>query len=61
MPESVTDRCTKAHEYLFLLTKSARYYFDQAAIAEEATCNRERGTATYAQFHAAATTADYPG
>ena len=49
MPESVTDRCTKAHEYLFLLTKSARYYFDQAAIAEEATCNRERGTATYAQ------------
>jgi DNA modification methylase len=32
MPESVTDRCTKAHEYLFLLTKSARYYFDQDAI-----------------------------
>jgi DNA modification methylase len=29
MPESVTDRCTKAHEYLFLLTKSARYYFNQ--------------------------------
>jgi DNA modification methylase len=34
MPESVTDRCTKAHEYLFLLTKSQRYYFDAAAIAE---------------------------
>jgi DNA modification methylase len=34
MPESVTDRCTKAHEYLFLLTKSERYYFDQSAIAE---------------------------
>jgi len=34
MPESVTDRCTKAHEYLFLLTKSERYYFDQDAIAE---------------------------
>ena len=34
MPESVTDRCTKAHEYLFLLTKSARYYFDQEAILE---------------------------
>lgn len=34
MPESVTDRCTKAHEYLFLLTKSANYYFDSAAIAE---------------------------
>lgn len=36
MPESVTDRCTKAHEYLFLLTKSARYYFDAEAIAEPA-------------------------
>ncbi len=34
MPESVTDRCTKAHEYVFLLSKSARYYFDPAAIAE---------------------------
>ena len=34
MPESVRDRCTKAHEYLFLLTKSPRYYFDAAAIAE---------------------------
>ncbi|RWO90902.1 site-specific DNA-methyltransferase [Mesorhizobium sp.] len=34
MPESVTDRCTKAHEYLFLLSKSPRYYFDAAAIAE---------------------------
>jgi DNA modification methylase len=36
MPESVTDRCTKAHEYIFLLSKSARYYYDAAAIAEEA-------------------------
>ena len=36
MPESVTDRCTKAHEYLFLLSKSERYYFDAAAIAEDA-------------------------
>lgn len=36
MPESVTDRCTKAHEYLFLLSKSERYYFDSAAIAEKA-------------------------
>lgn len=34
MPESVTDRCTKAHEYLFLMSKSERYYFDSAAIAE---------------------------
>jgi DNA modification methylase len=36
MPESVTDRCTKAHEYLFLLSKSGRYYFDQEGIAEPA-------------------------
>lgn len=34
MPESVRDRCTKAHEYLFLLSKSPRYYFDREAIAE---------------------------
>jgi DNA modification methylase len=34
MPESVTDRCTKAHEYLFLLSKSARYHFDAEAISE---------------------------
>lgn len=34
MPESVTDRCTKAHEYVFLLSKSARYCYDATAIAE---------------------------
>ncbi len=34
MPESVRDRCTKAHEYIFLLSKSERYYFDAAAIRE---------------------------
>jgi len=37
MPESVTDRCTKSHEYLFLLSKSARYFYDAAAIAEESS------------------------
>lgn len=37
MPESITDRCTKAHEHLFLLTKSARYYFDAEAIKEPAS------------------------
>jgi DNA modification methylase len=35
MPESVTDRCTKAHEYLFLLSKSERYYYDAEAIKED--------------------------
>jgi DNA modification methylase len=34
MPESVRDRCTKAHEYLFLLSKGQRYYWDATAIAE---------------------------
>jgi DNA modification methylase len=34
MPESVRDRCTKAHEYVFLLSKNERYYFDADAIAE---------------------------
>lgn len=34
MPESVTDRCTKAHEYLFLLSKGPRYHYDADAIAE---------------------------
>jgi DNA modification methylase len=36
MPESVTDRCTKAHEYVFLFSKSERYVFDSDAIAEAA-------------------------
>ncbi len=35
MPESVTDRCTKAHEYIFLLSKSPRYYYDADAIKED--------------------------
>lgn len=37
MPESVTDRCTKAHEYIFLLSKSPKYYFNYEAIQEKAT------------------------
>jgi hypothetical protein len=35
MPESVTDRCTKSHEYIFLLSKKSHYYFDYQAIREE--------------------------
>lgn len=35
MPESVKDRCTKAHEYIFLLSKSPKYYFDNEAIKED--------------------------
>ena len=36
MPESVTDRCTKSHEYIFLFSKSQKYYFDHEAIQEPA-------------------------
>lgn len=39
MPESVKDRCTKAHEYIFLLSKSQRYYYDMEAIKEPVTGN----------------------
>ena len=47
MPESVTDRCTKAHEYVFLLTKSERYFYDAEAVKESATtrpCGNTRPT-----------------
>lgn len=41
MPESVRDRCTKAHEYIFLLSKSERYFFDIDAIKEAAKSSSE--------------------
>jgi DNA modification methylase len=45
MPESVADRCTKAHEYLFLFSKSRRYYFNAEAISEAVTGGaHDRGT-----------------
>lgn len=43
MPESVTDRCVKSHEYIFLLSKSAKYFFDHLSIKEPATCPRGPG------------------
>jgi len=43
MPESVTDRPTKAHEYMFLLAKSQKYYFDQDAVMEKAISEGPRG------------------
>jgi DNA modification methylase len=48
MPESVTDRPTKAHEYIFLLTKSERYYFDAEAIAEPSQGDSWRFTSVQA-------------
>jgi DNA modification methylase len=48
MPESVKDRCTKSHEYVFLLSKSPKYYFDNEAIKEPTVTrdntNRDRDT-----------------
>ena len=55
MPESVEDRCTKAHEYIFLLTKSQKYYYDSDVIKEAATtapANRDKASEGYQ--------ADYP-
>lgn len=43
MPESVKDRCTKAHEYIFLLTKSPKYYYDNEAIKEKTTGQKWNG------------------
>jgi len=47
VPESVTDRCTKSHEYLFLLAKSERYYFDHEAIKEPANYPKGPGNLTH--------------
>lgn len=44
MPESVRDRCTKSHEYVFLLSKSNRYYFDSDAIKESRCALRLKGS-----------------
>ena len=41
MPESVQDRCTKAHEYIFLLSKSQKYYYDHEAIKEQSLTKSE--------------------
>tara|TARA_Y100000588_G_scaffold102164_1_gene111131 strand:- start:3993 stop:4964 length:972 start_codon:yes stop_codon:yes gene_type:complete len=43
MPESVKDRCTKAHEYIFLLSKNKKYYYDHEAIKEKAVGERWGG------------------
>ena len=62
MPESVTDRCTKSHEYIFLLSKSAKYYYDADAIQEVATGfdNRKdqimKGSKKYSNGYAPTTT-----
>jgi len=44
MPESVTDRCTKAHEYIFLLSKSAKYFYNHISIQEKANYDGRKDT-----------------
>lgn len=56
MPESVRDRCTKAHEYIFLLSKAERYYFDSEAMQEPAS----KGAAG-SEFHTGKTAAHQLG
>jgi site-specific DNA-methyltransferase (adenine-specific) len=47
MPESVRDRCTKAHEYVFLLSKSERYYYDAEAVKEAFADERQGKSGAY--------------
>ena len=44
MPESVRDRCTKAHEYIFLLSKKQKYYYDAEAVREKANYDGRQDT-----------------
>jgi len=55
MPESVRDRCTKAHEYIFLMSKSERYFFDSEAMKEPAVSEKPAGNKRhkYADAYAA--------
>ena len=61
MPESVRDRCTKAHEYVFLLSKSERYFFDAEAIKEPAVSEKPAGNKRhkYADAYAAGTSEEH--
>ena len=42
MPESVTDRCTKSHEYIFMLSKNQKYFYDNTAIKEKTSVDRTK-------------------
>lgn len=51
MPESVRDRCTRSHEYIFMLSKSARYYYDIDAIKEAAVSQHSSGNNQNSRGH----------
>lgn len=46
MPESVKDRCTTSHEYIFMFSKSRKYYYDYESIMEEAKYDGRKDTRT---------------
>ena len=51
MPESVKDRCTKSHEYLFLLSKNKKYYYDNEAIKEPVKQDWGKRDRTSGKYH----------
>lgn len=61
MPESVRDRCTKAHEYIFLLSKSERYFYDYEASKEAAVSEKPSGNKhhKYADAYASGFSEEY--
>lgn len=61
MPESVKDRCTKAHEHVFLLTKSRRYYFNYEAIKERSVSHATRTATMFRRDHSKRSIASVPG
>lgn len=64
MPESVTDRCTKSHEYIFLLSKSEKYYYNAEAIREDSVYKDSRRSAGRIEYSAKwirKTSNDQPG
>ena len=60
MPESVKDRCTRSHEYLFLLSKSRTYYYDANAIRTETGANKRSVWSTPPSHYAGAHFATFP-
>ena len=61
MPESVTDRCTKAHEYIFLMTKNSKYYYDNDSIKEKSVTTVNRKTLPTDEYKAGKTPSEVTG
>lgn len=61
MPESVKDRCTKSHEYIFLLSKSPKYHYDHIAVKEENADPNRKNYATSKRTYSEGNTDQIPG